>query len=362
VRREIGGGAGLGWRHVLLRAHGGGEVFCWGGNAGGQLGDGLGDGADHPDPVAIELPGPALDVAAGYDSFACAIVDGSSRRVWCWGAQLLGNLGTGAGTGIFAPTEAPLLLNGVEQVPRDVELGDLFGCASTNQGPYCWGKNEQCQAAASNAFPTVDTPRYVPFGGLNRDDRLFVGLDFAGVSPASEPFGPYPWGANSDGQTGVASPSTVCEVGYSSFEVDGVSAHFGRHACGRGTSANEVSCWGSNSAGQLGLDPSGPDVLPPISVSIPEAVVELSLGFETSCARGASGAWYCWGRPIGGLVPTGHLPVEQPALTGFTSLSLGSDHGCGVDTNGTVQCFGASTGGKTGPNASSPAPASVPLD
>jgi alpha-tubulin suppressor-like RCC1 family protein len=123
-----------------------------------------------------------------------------------------------------------------------------------------------------------------------------------------------------------------------------------------------VSCWGSNSFGQLGLDPAGPDLVHPITITLPETVVELSLGFETTCARVASGAWYCWGRSIGGLVATAHVPVEQPALAGFTALSLGSDHGCGIDAAGTVQCFGSSNGGKTGPNAVGPEPAQVPLE
>ena len=88
----------------------GGELFCWGDNSHGQLGQpfsvsdtmafALTDTSDfarvsrrhgHASPERVDLPGRVLHVALGIDH-SCAIVIGGS--VYCWGRNLKGALGT----------------------------------------------------------------------------------------------------------------------------------------------------------------------------------------------------------------------------------------------------------------------------
>ena len=67
-----------------------GRVFCWGDNAFGQLGT-TAVGAESPVPVVVEgLPGLAVDVAVMVDS-ACALLKNGS--VACWGSHAAGQLG-----------------------------------------------------------------------------------------------------------------------------------------------------------------------------------------------------------------------------------------------------------------------------
>jgi alpha-tubulin suppressor-like RCC1 family protein len=75
-----------GLHHVCALA--GGEVWCWGQNASGQLGDN--SRATSAQPVKVGgLPGSASQVFTGY-YHSCAVVGG---ELWCWGSNALGELG-----------------------------------------------------------------------------------------------------------------------------------------------------------------------------------------------------------------------------------------------------------------------------
>jgi hypothetical protein len=71
-----------------------GEVWCWGDNYSGQIGDGTPGGRIEPvkTPVRAKTPFTAVRVGVGRDS-TCALDD--QGRVWCWGADRYGELGQG---------------------------------------------------------------------------------------------------------------------------------------------------------------------------------------------------------------------------------------------------------------------------
>jgi alpha-tubulin suppressor-like RCC1 family protein len=70
-----------------------GEVWCWGENEFGQLGDGTSKGLNDlvKTPVRAALPSEAMKVGVGRDS-TCALL--KTGQVWCWGANNSGQLGT----------------------------------------------------------------------------------------------------------------------------------------------------------------------------------------------------------------------------------------------------------------------------
>lgn len=69
-----------------------GDVYCWGNNAHGQVGDGTREWALEPVKVS-GLPGPASTVRASARTTCALLVDG---RVFCWGDNVTGQLGNGA--------------------------------------------------------------------------------------------------------------------------------------------------------------------------------------------------------------------------------------------------------------------------
>ena len=91
-----------------------GTIACWGHNQHGQLGDGTaeGDSCDgrpcRPHPVDVQVVGDAVLVNAGELHACAASADG---RLWCWGYNLGGQLGTG---GVDSgPTPVPVEVAGL---------------------------------------------------------------------------------------------------------------------------------------------------------------------------------------------------------------------------------------------------------
>jgi alpha-tubulin suppressor-like RCC1 family protein len=58
------------------------ELYCWGSNAGGQLGLGTRDNAEHATPTRVPLESPIALVATA-NGFTCAITDDGA--LYCWG-------------------------------------------------------------------------------------------------------------------------------------------------------------------------------------------------------------------------------------------------------------------------------------
>lgn len=81
-----------------------GQVYCWGGNDHGQIGDGT--TTDRSTPVAISLPnnGYAEDVEAGYFHTCVRL---RSDQIACWGRNQEGQLGDGT----FDERHSPVVIN-----------------------------------------------------------------------------------------------------------------------------------------------------------------------------------------------------------------------------------------------------------
>ena len=104
---------------------GSGEVYCWGDNSSGAIGQGN-LGGPIVEPTLVALPGPATSVSAGgYHS--CAVVD---RDVYCWGAGDSGKLGNGQTSGASG---APNLVSGLPDDMVQVSAGDNHTCATRTQ-------------------------------------------------------------------------------------------------------------------------------------------------------------------------------------------------------------------------------------
>lgn len=115
----------------------GGTVLCWGDNQFGQLGDGTTE--DHAEPRALEgLPGPAVDVAAGA-VHSCALLE--SGQLYCWGQNLHGQVGDGTGQNRSSPVAV-----GGDLRFSTLEAGGAVTCAFGREGgEFCWGLNQSGQ-------------------------------------------------------------------------------------------------------------------------------------------------------------------------------------------------------------------------
>ncbi|MBI2392312.1 MAG: hypothetical protein HYV09_22185 [Deltaproteobacteria bacterium] len=127
----------------------------------------------------------------------------------------------------------------------------------------------------------------------------------------------------------------------------------GNHACMRARTTGVWACWGTNDAGQCGLDPTvyGTKVVVPID--IPWTSPSLAAGEGFNCGLNA-GKVFCWGTNANGELGDGTevarsaTPREVLGITGAVSVSATDRAACAVKDDGTVWCWGRQQKGRFG--------------
>jgi alpha-tubulin suppressor-like RCC1 family protein len=243
----------------------GGEVYCWGWNVWGQLGDGT--LFDHfvPAPVSGLLDAVAISGAADH---YCAVR--ANGRVVCWGAGSHGELGsglTGAGADKTTPSTVRTSILATLEGAVAVATGNATSCAVRANGTaYCWG-----------------------------GDVHGLGNGTAGT-----------WQAYAQSVSGITAALEV-SMGSSSQCVH--------------LATGVVRCFGTNTYGELGswLAPLGTDQLTPVGVggvfSPLQTVLSIDSGFDHSCAMLATGEVKCWGLNGNGQLGDGTLTNRATPVT-----------------------------------------------
>lgn len=284
-----------------------GGVACWGDNASGELGDGSRETRSTAQPVldgAAALTG-AVDLAVG-SNHSCALL--ANGKVKCWGANNLGQLGSGtamahpdqlSATEIVLATTPTAGPTGVTQIVA----GDQFTCALDGDGaPWCWGDNGVDKLGTGNSDPSFT------------------------LTPMK-----------------VAMPDDVKVAALSTF------AGF---ACARAKVTNDVWCWGFNGDGELALG-TFDFVHGTPGKAAGVTATALSVGQQAACVILGDGSVSCWGADYLGQVGAAEYdayPAPQPVsgLTGATQISAGGQHTCALVDGGKLVCWGDDRDGELG--------------
>lgn len=139
-----------------------GEVFVWGSNASGQLGDGT--TTDRHVPKKVEALKNIRAIAAG-GSF-CLALD-SSGVVWAWGNNILGQCGDGTRLGRLTPVK----VSRVDAVQGIVAGGAHAMAVRADGSLWTWGQNGLGQMGEGPVIDLVPVPADPPIGPL-RVERL----------------------------------------------------------------------------------------------------------------------------------------------------------------------------------------------
>ena len=116
-----------------------GTVHCWGANNFRQLGVTLPAGVNsRVGAEAVPGLGAVTAIAARLYTTCAVRIDGS---VVCWGANLAGKLGTGAGGEASATPTAVAGVTGA----AGIAAGSLHFCAWGTGGVQCWGDDNEAQ-------------------------------------------------------------------------------------------------------------------------------------------------------------------------------------------------------------------------
>jgi alpha-tubulin suppressor-like RCC1 family protein len=360
-----------------------GNVYCWGDNFYGQLGNGSsGSGTNSTVPVLVSQGDRSsgvtfVSISAGYNH-TCGV--GSDGEGYCWGYNYNGQLGNGS-SGSGAHSNVPILVSqgdrssGVTFV--SISAGNNHTCGVGSDGEsYCWGYNNYGQLG--NGSSGSDTESSVPVL-VSQGDRS-AGVTFVSISVGpnytcgvgSDGEG-YCWGYNNYGQLGNGNtgtnsnvPKLVSQGARPSAGITFVSISAGyNHTCGVG-SDGEGYCWGYNYNGQLGngSSGSGADSNVPVLVSLGvrkpgDTFVSIDAGGYHTCGVGVGGGHaYCWGQGTYGKLGDGYTtqrttPVlvsqgARPSGVSFNTISADSQHTCSVGSDGNGYCWGYNNYGQLG--------------
>ena len=178
-----------------------GTAFCWGSNATGRTGVGSVSGKTQYPTKVKGFNGKKIESISAGDSHACAVISGG-QEVYCWGKNNKGQIGnaTFGYRNIASRAFGSSILSGGKTV-KNVYAGGEFTCMVLNTGEiYCWGDNSNGQmgSGAATGFLPAPVKVNVPFTSSG-ETSMYVGKDFLCALRTGEM---YCWGNNNNGQVG----------------------------------------------------------------------------------------------------------------------------------------------------------------
>jgi len=155
-----------------------GKVYCWGRNDFGQLGANT-DVAQSPVPVAVSTAGvlkglTVSSISAGGGGNTCVLAMTSGlRRAYCWGLNYYGGLGDGTNADSFVPVAVDWngALKGKSASSISIDYGG--GCVIADGKAYCWGDNQKGRLG-NNSLLASPLPTAVSAGGVLAGRRLLT--------------------------------------------------------------------------------------------------------------------------------------------------------------------------------------------
>lgn len=215
----------------------------------------------------------------------------------------------------------PIDLAGASSTELAVGGGHTCALLSSDRSLVCWGGNGFGQLGYGDLDDRPGGP-----GTLVRNDTV---VD-VGEALHLSAFGQHTcvllssgnltcWGSNSEGQLGledralaVSTPGRILNFGSGRTAIRVVAGS--EHTCAL-LDDSSARCWGRNSFGQLGYgdvlrrgqDGTMGDALPAIDLGPDSDVEDLALGDASTCALLKSGAVKCWGLGLDGRLGYGDL-------------------------------------------------------
>ncbi len=362
-----------GYEHTCAITEAGKEIYCWGRNYDGQLGDGTVDYKIRPEKVKFgNLDDDVIFKAVSASVVHTCAID-NKNRVYCWGKI----------EGFFSNSEE------IQAIPVKIDLnklpeggnlisivtGTTHNCVLDDMGEvYCWGINVH-GVLGTGSFDDNYVPDKVIFESSLKDKKVVSissGTDYTcAVDSAGKA---YCWGNNAKGvlgngnQISYAIPKEVYADGILKDKVlsvvyAGSTTSFAIDIDGFPYFWGEI--WSSDENKQL-LN-LHPETFAPEELIKNKEIVSMSSNGKKVCMSDSEGKAYCWGDlSIYGLQQ--HLlDFEEVDMSGVSgdkvvkSIEVGEDHTCILTAEDKVYCWGANDAGQlgTGTKNSSSVPAEV---
>jgi alpha-tubulin suppressor-like RCC1 family protein len=255
-----------------------GSLWVWGSNQYGARGDGT-SGDNIASPVQVPIPNRITTpsrrgkhaVAVGAGVYAVLDTEG---QVWTWGVNWNGRLGNGTTTARYTPARVQKSANPNDYLTGVVSIaagGGTMAAVDADGTVWTWGAG--ANGALGNGF-TKDSsyPVQVMKAGDNNQGIPLTGMTevacgSSGFCIALARYGTvFGWGSNAFSQLGLPaggalSIATPIDLGPGNF-IDAIAA--GAAHCIAHSQGGNVYGWGYNGRGQLGTGSTGVAQSPPV--------------------------------------------------------------------------------------------------
>ncbi len=281
-----------------------GDVWSWGNNRYGQLGNATNSGSNYANPTPTKVVSSVKfsQIAAGYNHSLAIDTNGD---IWAWGHNLYGQLGVATNSGTNAPVTAP------NKVTSDVKFAQIVAghyhsmAIDTNGDTWAWGSNQYGQlgnaSSANDPHPVPDrVDSAVQFSQISAGWVHSVALDDNGDV--------WTWGSNRYGQLGNTTNSGTTNSNPVPTKVD-IGVDFGQISGGYNHSLaldtnGDVWGWGHNQYGQLGNTTNNGSLNPnpaPTKMISSVKFSKISAGYYHSMAiDNSNGDAWAWGHNLYG--------------------------------------------------------------
>jgi alpha-tubulin suppressor-like RCC1 family protein len=315
----------------------GGDLWCWGRNSYGQLGNGN----------TTDTSTPAIAIASGVSDFSaglynvCAIMS-ADNSVKCAGFIY--------SNGSTVQTTAFNTVSGITNATEIAAMGPST-CAVDSGGVKCWGNGTYGLLGIGTTGVANATPTYVTgLGAGSNVNHIYEGPQ--NVCATTTAGAMYCWGLNTFGQIGngnVTQANTPYQV-YSS----GVSGVYisSQTICAQVNGS--LKCFGSDANGATATGTDNINYTFQYVTGLRQ-VSQVSVGNTSTCALITDGTVRCWGDNVYGEMGNGNslLKVLTPdtqvtGITTATQIAVGLNQACALLTDQTVKCWGSNSQGRNG--------------
>ena len=301
----------------------GAQLWLWGRNISGQLGQG--NTTDYSSPVQIGALTTWIRLAGGYGGPNGGIkTDGT---LWLWGKNTYGQLGQGNTTATSSPVQVGALTTWLK-----FAAGYYMGHAIKTDGTL-WttgGRNDNYGQLGTNNLTNYSSP--VQIGALTDWSEVSSYNWNAGAIKTDGTI--WMWGRNNYGQLGDGSVTTRSSPVQIGALTDWSKLAVGRdHTLALKTDGT-VWAWGRNNYGQLG-DGSTTDRSSPVQIGSLTTWLELGAGYQNSGARTTANTLFSWGVNANGELGDGSTtnrssPVQVGALTTWKATMVTTEYMGGI--------------------------------
>jgi alpha-tubulin suppressor-like RCC1 family protein len=321
-----------------------GDLWCWGHNASGELGDKTTAIASQPKQI---LSGVNITALAAGDANTCIVEGGAAK---CWGEGAAGVLGNAPSPNLPDAAQAIPVANAGALVSA-ISVGHRHACAVVNGTARCWGQNEKGELGigSTNAAYSATIVSNLP-----AVSEVSASYDHSCARESSAPNRLRCWGRKGAGQLGGGSDEIFLaptSVPLGNMNSAKQVAQGYQHGCVLLVDGS-IRCWGDNTLGQVGdANSSAPHYAPKVVSGIGGAAA-IATGSRHSCAI-VGGAAMCWGSNFAGqlgvgMIYTSSTPVEAlSAQKSVKAIAGGSNHTCAIANDGTY-CWGDNKYGQIG--------------